>query len=150
MADSYDIQPLTIETDISFFEIGNDISYLGINYRRPRVMVNSSSFFPFFIVVSDGFTFKVAFQNNIVKAVFVGEPPVLMPGKLFETPEGIFVGMNYRDLLKLYTDIRLSKIEGWAYEAVLISGWKIGFITGLSGTDYFPGPEDKITMIYKN
>jgi hypothetical protein len=65
------------------------------------LMINVSTFLPFFIVVSDGFVFKAAFQNNIVKAIFVERPSVLMPGKSFETPEGIFIGMYYYDLLKI-------------------------------------------------
>jgi hypothetical protein len=113
-------------------------------------MVNPSSFLPFFIVISDGFSFKVAFQNNIVKAVFVDEPYILMPNNLFKTPEGVFIGMDCGRFRKLFPDIRFSEVRGWAYEVVLPSGWKIGFITGQGATDYFPNHEDKVMMIYKN
>jgi hypothetical protein len=146
-----DIQPLRIEADISLFEVGNDISYLGIDYKRirQRIMVNQSTLLPFFIVRSEGYSFLVAFQDNIVRAIYVGEPRPLIPYELFKTPEGVFVGMSYREVLELVPNIRLYEKMFWAYEAILPSGWKIGFMTG-KGADYFPSFEDKITMIYKN
>jgi hypothetical protein len=153
MADDNNIQPFIIESDIALFEVGNDISYLGINHKQisHRTMINASSIYPFFIVYSGDITFAVAFSDNTVKAVFVkGARSLAANISLFKTPEGVSVGMSYRDVLQLIPNLKLVKSIGWAYEAILPSGWKIGFMTGSGATDYFPDFEDKIIMIYKN
>ena len=150
MADDYISEPSKIEADISLFEIGTDISFLDLNNKNNRILVNSSTFLPFFIVHSGDFSFTVAFKDNIVVAIFVGEQLNSKPDKIFKTPEGISLGMKYQDLHKLFPKIMFTKIWGWAYEAILPSGWKIGFTTGRGATDFFPRSEDKITIIYKN
>ena len=152
MADNNISQPLRIEADISLFEIGTDISFLDLDnsHLKFHILVNTSTFLPYFIVRSGDFTFKVAFKNNVVVAIFVEKPIFLLPDKLFKTPEGIFIGMSYQDLHKLFPKIKLMEKRGFAYEVLLPSGWKIGFTTGRGATDYFPNPEDIITMIYKN
>jgi hypothetical protein len=150
MADDYIPNPLIIEADISLFEIGTDVSFLNLDNNRDKILINASTILPCFIVHSGDFSFIIAFKNNIIAAIFVGKPLNLKPDELFKTPEGIFLGMNYQDFHKLFPKIKLIEIWGWAYEAILPSGWKIGFSTGRGATDYFPKPEDKITMIYKN
>jgi len=147
--DGEKMQILEIDGDISFFEIGKNISYLGINNDGPRILINSSTFLPFFYIRSDGITFTVAFRNNVIRAIFVGDFRHLS-SELFRTPEGIFIGMSYREVRELIPDIELIEIPGFAYEGILLSGWKIGFVTGSHTTDYFPNPDDKIEMIYKN
>ena len=143
-------QPLRIEADISLFEMDMDISFLNLDNRHPLILVNTSDLLPYFIVHFGDFTFTIAFRNNIVRAIFFGEPRVLIPDNLFKTPEGVFLGMSYHDLLKLFPNIELTERSGFAYEARLPSGWKIGFTTGNGATDYFPNPGDIITMIFKN
>jgi hypothetical protein len=149
-ADDRHINPLQIEADISLFEIGKDISYLDIDYKHPRIMINSSSFSPFFIVISDNFSYKVAFKDNKVIAVFVGEPVFILSRELFKTPEGVYKGMSYREVLEIYPEIRLRKLIGWAYVGVLPSGWKIGFVTGYDATEWFPNFEDHVAVIFKD
>jgi hypothetical protein len=142
-----------ITADISLFEIGSDISYLNINHNSPgypRLLVNSSRVLPFFIVYSEGFCFSVAFKNNIVWAIFVGDMSFGTQGELFKTPEGIFMGMSYRDILKSYPRMKLIEIPGWAYIGRLPSGWKFGITTGSGATDYFPTSEEKVSIIYKD
>jgi hypothetical protein len=142
-----------IDADISLFEVGNDISYLGLDYYSEGDFIVNNNFFPYFLVHSEGITFSVAFdKNNVVRAVFLGNYPIL-PSELFRTPEGISVGMSYSEVLELIPNIKLERIvfEGYnkttlpvyeGYEATLPSGWKIKFMTC--------SLKDKIIMIYKN
>jgi hypothetical protein len=147
-----------IDADISLFEVGNDISYLGLDYFNwgGSIFVNNSNYLPYFFVNSETITFTVAFdRDNIVRAVFLGDYPIL-PSDLFRTPEGVSVGMSYREVLELIPNINLERIvfEGHkttlpftlpvfeGYDATLPSGWKIRFMT-----ESF---EDKIIMIYKS
>ena len=144
-------QVLVINSNISLFEIGSDISYIDLNFHHPITMINASTILPFFVINSDGTYFTIAFnRNNIVKAIFARAPFGLVSRKEFRTPENVFIGMSYSELLELFPNVILTKIHGWAYEYLLPSGWRIGFITGGSGTDYFPAYEEKISMIYKN
>jgi hypothetical protein len=164
MADDNHVrQPNEIDADISLFEVGDDISYLGLDlFTGSEILVQTNNFFPFIFVRSEGFTFIVAFDgNNVVKAVFVGDTTSLIPGELFKTPEGVSVGMSYREVLELVPNIRARKIVD-AYEAVLPSGWKIGFMTSLfeNHRQHHVGDvvawygncnyEDKIIKIYKD
>ena len=145
-----DSQLMRIDADISLFEIGEDISYLGLEDSRGNLlMINSSTLCPYFIVCSDGMIFTVAFLDNKVRAIFVDNSST-SSDRLFKTPEGVFIGMSYSELLELFPNIELSKMHGWAYETSLSSGWQIGFFTGSTGTDHFPNPDDKINMIFKN
>jgi formylglycine-generating enzyme required for sulfatase activity len=165
MADNGDIQrPTEIDADISLFEVGNDIYYLGLDYYgSDGIAVNPSQFLPYFLVHSEGITFTVAYDSEyVVKAVFVGHyPTFLVPGELFKTPEGVSIEMSYREVLELIPNIRARRIL-YGYEATLPSGWKIGFMTSLfeNHRQHRVGDvvtwygncnyEDKIIMIYKD
>jgi hypothetical protein len=141
-------EPDKIEADISSFEIGSNISNYNIYTRNVELMVAPSQFLPYFIVLSNGFSYKVAFADNIAIAIFANKSSTA--GELFKTPENVFIGMDYQSLCKIVTKIELTKIPGWGYTGVLPSGWKIAFTTGRTYTDYYPKLNDRITMIFKN
>ncbi|MCL2722674.1 MAG: hypothetical protein FWD47_15200 [Treponema sp.] len=147
---------LIIDSDISLFKIGDNISYLNPGYiGLPLQLVDPNNFMPYFFVNSNGIIFRVCYNRSyIVRAIFVGVPKYLMlgdliQGDLFKTPEGVFLGMTYFELLELIPNIRLNKINNWAYEAILPSGWKIAFVTGIGVVNY-PTPGNRISIIYKN
>jgi hypothetical protein len=141
-------KPDKIEADISFFEIGSNILNYNIHTRNVELMVSSSQFLPYFVVFSNGFSYKVAFANNIVIAIFANK--FSTTGELFRTPENVFIGMDYQSLCKTVASIELTKVLGWGYTGVLPSGWKIAFTTGKTYTDYYPKSDDTITVIFKN
>jgi len=125
-----------------------DISDLSLEDRH-LMIASPSQMWPYFIVESDGILFHVAYDNkNIVRAIFadLGGRSI----KRFFTPEGVYIGMDYNDLLAAFPDIKFYRVPWWAYIAVLPSGWKIGIAFDyLSGKD-FPKQGDKIMMIYKD
>ncbi len=143
------VLPIKIKSDISCFEIGMDISYLNLPFHNQGLMINSSSILPFFVVISDDVSYKVAYENNIIQAIFVNEYYSVMEKSFFETPEGVFIGMEYAEVCKLLPHLTLKKIVGWGYTGELPSGWKIVFFTGSTMTDYIPKAGDKVGAIYK-
>ena len=139
--------PQIIHGDIGKIFIGKDISEYNINIKSLKLMVSPSSILPFFVLDLDGYIFFIAYSaDNIVRAIIAHAAPVME--KQFETPENIFIGMEYGELLEKVPDIQLVNQSGFGYTGRLPSGWIVLFAIEDTTTDHFPGKEDKITSIY--
>jgi hypothetical protein len=141
-------QPYIIEADISAFKIGSNISFWQIPPRQVKMIVNPNQFLSFFIVVSDGIRFDVAYSDDdIVK--FIGVRNTSPEQTNFKTPEGISLNMKYRDVRKRLFFMKLKPLRIIGYYKKLKSGWVIVFYTGKTGVDYYPNDNDAITWIFK-
>jgi hypothetical protein len=148
--DIHSRQPTEIYADISLFEVGKVIPSFIKNYYygSDDIAVSPSQFLPYFLVHSGGITFTVAFdRDQVVRAVFVGHYPIFsIPGELFKTPEGVSVGMSYREVFELIPNIILIKLPVGRNVATLPSEWQIGFKTGGS----FSVNDWEVSVIYKD
>jgi hypothetical protein len=142
-----------IYADISNFKINTDITrFLKKPCEGSFLLVGPSEILPFILVSSNSYLYKVAFYNNVVKYIFVDEDTGIfhLNASPFKTDDGIFIGMTFENLCRIMPNIELKKVNGWAYVASLPSGWKIGFSTGNTGTNYYPNSDSTVTMIYRD
>jgi len=126
----------------------SDIPDLSLKDRPPMLLL-SSDMAPYFTVESDGTLFHVLYysDNNTVRAIYadIGGSSI----KRFFTPEGVYIGMDYNDVLAAFPDIKFYRFPG-EYIAILPSGWKIGVIPDYQSGQNFPKQGDKIIKIYKD
>jgi hypothetical protein len=140
--------PTVIYEDISLFYIGKDISNYIIS-KNHKMMVNSSTILPYFIVYFEGTDYKIAFNNNnIIKAIFINESYIYNHRQSFKTPDGVYIGMTYGELKKIEPNIKIKEMPGWGYFGMLKSGWKVAFFIGNTLTEHFPKEDDIIKSIY--
>jgi hypothetical protein len=138
-----------MKADLSCFSVGSDISRFDLDpNNNQKMFIGPSQISPYIIILSNSCFYNIAFMNKTVKAIFVNNDYPIIMKKKFETPEGVSIGMEYKKLIELIPGLKLTKINGWAYTAVLHSGWKVGFTIGITGTDDIPTSENKVTMIY--
>ena len=120
--------PTVIYEDISLFYIGKEISDYHFS-RRFLMLVNSSTFLPFFKVYFDGTYYTIAVDNhNFIKAIFIWETDIYNHQQSFRTSDGVHLGMTYRDLKKIEPTMVLKEMPGWGYFGRLKSGWKAAFL----------------------
>lgn len=148
--DVHSRRPTEIDADISLFIVGKAIPPFIKNYYygSDRIAVNPSQFLPYFLVHSEGITYTVAFDgDHVVSAIYVGHyPTFLIPGESFKTPEGVSVGMSYREVLALIPHIILIELPVGRHSATLPSEWQIEFKT--SGS--FSVNDWEVSVIYKD
>jgi hypothetical protein len=148
--DVHSRRPTEIDADISLFKVGKAIPSFIKNYYygSDLIAVNPSQFFPYFLVHSEGITYTVAFDgDHVVRTIYVGHYPTFsIPGELFKTPEGVSVGMSYREVLALIPHMMLIKLPVGRHSATLPSEWQIEFKTGGS----FSVNDWEVSVIYKD
>ncbi|BDC92030.1 hypothetical protein TRBR_01270 [Treponema bryantii] len=107
------------------FPIGADISSYNIEMSKANlIMINPSQFAPYFNLYESPYWYRIAVLNNRVRAIFVNDAYF---GKRFKTEEGIYLEMSMKQVKDIIPEINFKKINGWGYEALLKSGWKIVF-----------------------
>jgi hypothetical protein len=128
-------------------EIGQDLSSFFGEDVPPLaffLVVGPSTILPCFIVEFDNIYYDIAYNNNIVNAIFVRRTQ--QPHEVFKTPENVYIGMSYREFSAIFPDMELKKMPGWGYGTQMPSGWKIVWMS----TEHFPTENDEVTAIYKN
>lgn len=143
---NYDIPPpVIIEADISDFYIGKDITEYNI-ISHHSILVDSNDINPYFLVLDNDIKYLIAYSkiSNIIKYIIVDKSNE----NKFKTPEGIYIGMTYSELIKIFPEINLHARIGLGYYGQLPSGWKIGFFIGKNLTEHHPKDEDRILIIF--
>ena len=122
------------------FPIGADISSYKIDLSKANLMmVSPSQFSPYFNLYESPYWYKIAVLNNRVCAIFINDSYF---GKRFKTEEGVYPGISMKQVKDIIPEITFTKINGWGYEALLKSGWKIVFANN--------DDDNVVLFIYKN
>jgi len=139
----YPSLPMIYES-ISNFYIGKDITEYNIDSRY-SIVIDSNALYSYFLVNDNNFIYKISYSQNIIKYIIINDNSL----NIFETPEGIKIGMTLSELRNKFPDIKIYRNSGFGYFGELPSGWKIGFFTGQTATEYYPKNDEKIKTIFK-
>lgn len=138
------------ELNIDNYEIGGFFE-LQTKKNQPRIFVNTNDSYPFETLYFTGYRFNIAVKNNHIEGIFLESTPFPpLNNCSFKTPEGVYMGMTYAELVNLLPNSKIVYFPGWQYEVSLPSGWKVGFSFDADYTNGTLKPEEKVTSIYKN
>ena len=134
--------------NIDDFYIGKKMTEIELPdyYTQYEHIVVGSFAFPYVRIISNGIIYNVCYDwNSLVRYITIDDSTA----DNFSTPEGIRIGMSYKEIKKLLKKIKLNKSRTIGYFMKLPSGWYITFWVGNSGIDHYPKGNDKISRIYK-
>lgn len=136
-----------IHADINSFSIGMDVGTMELprnieEFSSLRI-INSTFAFPYFEVLSDGVLYIICYDWNM-KVRYIG-----VEDGDFKTPEGVYLGMSYKDFRRTVGPKKMRKERFVGYYVKLPSGWSVSFYAGTTGIEHPPEKDDVISLIYK-
>ncbi|MDR0321313.1 MAG: hypothetical protein LBI28_07400 [Treponema sp.] len=143
------VPPRGIFAKLSDFYIGRDLSEHSMG-RRHAIVVDAkdkNDIYSHFLIFDDEIIYKIAYSyKNIINYIIVDDK---YSRKIFETPEGISIGMTYQELKNIIPTIKIYESPYFGYFGRLPSNWKVSFNIGTE-RNYFPKDDDEIKVIFQD
>ena len=116
-------EPSVLKTDISEFILDDDLKIDTNDLVPCSVFVPPVFFALYFLVEDDGVFYTVAYMRKRIVCIGLDYNRNQTVNQKFKTPEGAYLGMNYKLLKKLRGRKKIVSIQGVGQYVSLKSGW---------------------------